>query len=272
ATALMLWLQILLMIFLNAVYLDGKGEAPYPAWLRTFLRAALVVLPIYTLLCFYSLYLRIDQHGWTTDRFWAVLLTFMVGLHVVGYAVAAVRQRKVWMAGMASVNVGVAAVTVAVAVLVNSPIVDRRTISVASQVGRLLDGKIVPAEFDYKYLRFDLGRAGNAALARLKEIDDHPQASVIQRGAQLALNRTKPWGPDDEQMRTPAQAAAHFSVYPRGEPLSDSFLQYAIGNSASWQIKSCLNAGQRCALLAIDLNDDRRKDYVLFRVTSRYER
>jgi len=272
ATALMLWLQILLMIFLNAVYQNGRGDAPYTSWVRTLVRAAVVLLPIYTALCVYALYLRIDQHGWSTDRFWAVLLTFIVGLHVVGYAVAAVRQRNVWMAGMATVNIAIAAVTVALAVMVNSPILDAQRISAASQVARLLDGRTAAAEFDYKYLRFDLGRPGNAALARLKEITDHPQSAAIQRGAELALNRTTRAGPERDIVRTAEQTAKHFSVYPAGEHLDDAFLEYAMSRGAAWQLQYCLAPNQRCAVLVIDLNQDRRKDYVLFRIAQRWER
>ncbi len=269
ATALMLWLQILLLIFLNAVYQNGQGDSPYANWLRMFVRAAVVVLPVYTALCVYALYLRIDQRGWSNDRFWAVLLTFVVGLHVVGYAVAALRRSKVWMAGMAGVNVSIAAVTVALAVAVNSPMLDAKRITVASQVGRLLEGRIPAADFDYQYLRFKLGRRGNAALAQLKEIGDYPQAAAIRRGATLALSQPSPWQPPppQEMILTAAEAAAHFSVYPPGERLDASFVNYAMSPRSPWQLKTCIASGHRCAVLAVDLNQDRRKDYVVFSYT-----
>lgn len=271
ATALMLWLQILLMIFLNAVYQNGQGEAPYSNWLRTLVRAAVVLLPIYTALCVYGLYLRIDQHGWSIARFWAMLLTFIVGLHVIGYAAAAARPSKIWMGGMAVVNVMIAAIVVALSLAVNSPLLDARRISAASQVGRLLDGKVPIADFDYKYLRFELGRPGNAVLARLTQNSDHPQAAAIRSQAELALKQTNRWAPQ-ERIQTAAQAAAHFSVYPSDERLDDSFVEYAINSRASWQLKRCLDTGQRCAVLAIDLNRDRQKEYIIFHVAGRYDR
>jgi hypothetical protein len=272
ATGLMLTLQILLIIFLNAVFQNGQGEPPYTDWLRVLVQAAVALLPIYTALCFYALYLRIEQHGWSTDRFWAVLLTIVVGLHVVGYAVAAVRRGNVWMAGMASVNVTIAAVVVALSVAVSSPLLDAHRIGTASQVGRLLAGRIEATDFDYAYLRFDLGRRGNVALARLKDLDDHPQAAAIRKAAELTLARTNRYEAQPDIIRTAAQAAAHFSVYPRGGRLDDSFLAYAIKAGAPWQLKRCLELGQRCAVLTVDLNRDNQIDYVVFRVVSRWDR
>lgn len=272
ATALMLALQISLMIFLNAVYQNGQGEVPYTSWLRLLVRAATVVLPVYTLLCVYFLSLRIDQYGWSTDRFWAVLLTVIVGLHVFGYAVAAIRQKQVWMAGMSTVNVAIAAVVVALAVLVNSPVLDAKGISTASQVAGLLDGRIPAAEFDYKYLRFDLGRSGNAALARLAELRNHPQAERIRSAAQTVAQQKKRWEPTPTPSPVTAQAMWHFSVFPKGEHVDESFLTAITDLVAPWPLKRCIERNQRCALLLVDLNGDGRKEYVVFRITDKAER
>ncbi len=272
ATALMLTLQILSLFFLNAVFQNGQGEPPYPAWLRALVRAAIVLLPIYTLLCAYALHLRIDQHGWSTDRFWAVLLTAIIGLYTLGYAAAALRRSTVWMAGMAPVNVAIAAVVVMLSVAVNSPLLDAQRISASSQVARLLNGKVAAADFDYRYLRFDLGRAGKTALARLKEISDHAEATTIRASAEKALNQKTRYGAEVDDIETTAQAAKRFAVYPRGERLSDSFLEYTKSKRADWRIKQCFEVGHRCLALVADMNGDQRKDYVIFRGGLYYER
>lgn len=272
ATTLMLTLQIFTVIFLNAVFQNGQGESPYSHWLRAMVKLAVVLLPIYTALCFYALYLRIDQHGWSVDRFWALLLTVVVGLHVLGYAAAALRRSNIWMSGMANVNIAIAAVIVLLSVAVNSPLLDARRISAASQVARLLEEKTPAAKFDYNYLRFELGRIGNAALVRLKEISDHPQAATIRSAAQQALLRTNPWDNQGEKIQTTAQAAKHFSVFPRGKQLDDGFLQYVLSARGEWQTKRCLDIDKRCAVLVIDLNEDNRQDYIVFRVNATWDR
>ena len=272
ATALMLTLQAVLLFFLNAVFQNGQGEPPYAPWLRAPVRAAIVLLPIYTLLCAYALYLRVDQYGWSTDRFWAVLLTGVIALHVFGYAFAALRRSAVWMAGMAPVNVAIAAVVVALSVAVNSPLLDAQRIGAKSQVARLLDGSVPAGEFDYAYLRFHLGRAGNSELAKLRAIDDHPHAETIRASADRALKLENRYNTAMERIETAAQAANNFAAYPRTESLSESFLDYAMSKNADWQLKRCLEVGQRCLVLAIDLNGDKRKDYVVFRIAGDYDR
>lgn len=273
ATALMLTLQILFLFFLNAVFQNGLGEPPYPAWLRALVRAAIVALPFYTLLCAYALYLRIDQYGWSTDRFWATMLAFVVGLHAFGYATAALRRSGAWMSGMAPVNIAIAAAVVALAVAVNSPLLDSQRISAASQMARLLDGRIAAADFDYHYLRFDLGRAGNVVLAKLQDANlDHQHASAIRASAKQASERINRYGGPMEKIETTAQAARRFAVYPRGERLSESFLKYASGKQADWQLKRCFEAGQRCAVLVADMNGDKQKDCLLFRFAGPHDR
>lgn len=270
AAALMLMLQLLMLFFLNAVFQNGQGAAPYAPWLRTFMRAAIVLLPVYTVLCLYALYLRVDQYGWTTERFWAALLMVVVGLHVFGYAGAALRRRGPWMAAMAPVNVTVAAIIVVLSVAVSSPLLNALRTSADSQVARLLEGEVGAQAFDYGYLRFDLGRPGIAALERLKDVADHPEADAIRTAAAEALERTQRYG-FNPLAQTTAQAATHFSVYPEGATLSDSFLTHVVEHG-DWHLKQCIQAKQRCAVLAADMNGDRRMDYVVFRISSRYDR
>ncbi len=43
-----------------------------------------------------------------------------------------------------------------------------------------------------------------------------------------------------------------------------------MGKDAHWQLKQCLEAGQHCVVLAVDMNRDNRKDYVVFRITGEY--
>ncbi|HKQ30769.1 MAG TPA: DUF4153 domain-containing protein [Burkholderiales bacterium] len=269
ATALMLCLQILMMIFLNAVFQNGRGDPPYPNWLRKLLQAAVALLPIYAALCAYALYLRIDQHGWSTDRFWAVLLAFVVALHGLGYAIGAVRRQKTWMADIATVNIAIAALIVALSVAVNSPLLDAKRISAASQTNRLLAGKVSTDKFDYRYLRFELGRYGNAALARLKDVADHPQAEQVRSSATFALNQTNRWNLYQQTNIGTAQAATHFSVFPKSETLDESFLPYVTDALTSGIVKSCLENSKRCPILVLDLNRDRQKEYIVFHPAAR---
>ena len=265
ATALMLTLQIFLVIFLHAVFQDGSHTPPYPAWLRAALRLALILLPIYTLLCAYALYLRIDQHGWSTDRFWAVLLALVTGLHVFGYAFAALRRSAVWMQGMAPVNIAIAARVVLLSILVNSPVMDARRLSAHSQVARLLEGTVQATRFDYDYLRFDLGKAGKTALEGLRDLQDHPEADKIRAGATTALAKTRRWGPQISSVETVAQLREHLVLYPRGAVFDEGFLRHLLTLKGNWQYQQCFTVNQHCPVLALDINNDGKVEYLVLR-------
>ncbi len=271
ATSLMLTLQIFLAIFLNAVYQDGRNAAPYPAWLRAAVRVALIVLPIYTLLCAYALYLRIDQHGWSTDRFWAAVLTIVVGLHVFGYAAAALRRSSIWMSGIAPVNISIAAVVVMLAVLVNSPAIDARRISAHSQVARLYAGDITAARFDFDYLRFQLGKAGKVALEQLGDAKDYPEADKIRTGAQTALAKTDRWGPLTGSVATEEELRSHLVLYPQGAIFDKNFLQYLLEHKEDSRIQRCVAVNHHCPVLALDLDNDRVAEYVVFSSSNEWD-
>lgn len=264
ATALMLTLLFFTIVFMNAVYQDGQGPEPYPAWLRAVLRGVWVLLPIYALLCVYALWLRIDQYGWSMDRFWAALLTLIAGLYTIGYAVAALRRRGHWMRGMEPVNIAVAGVMIVLAILVNSPVLDARRITVASQIDRLLSGRISAEEFDYDYLRFDLGRPGIVALQALRDNDDHPEVATLRERAKLVLAKSHRWAEPTETPATTGQVADQFVFFPAGTVPDESFLKFAISDQRDWQLRRCFEIGQRCQVLGIDLNQDGVRDYAVF--------
>ncbi len=59
-------------------------------------------------------------------------------------------------------------VLLAVMMLVNSPLIDFRKITVQSQLARLEDGRTLLADFDLHYFRHDLAKPGYDALQQLK--------------------------------------------------------------------------------------------------------
>src|SRR5499427_5511573 len=185
ASPLMLWLQVLFVFFLNSAYEDGQAEPRYPGWLKLALRVAVFALPVYGLLCVYSLGLRVDQHGWTVSRVRAAIATFLAVVYGVTYAWAALKPAP-WMGRLAAVNVVLAAITAGVLLLATSPILDPKRVSVASQMERLRSGAVAAAKFDYNHLRFNLGRHGLDALKELKAGTDKDVASL----AAAALART----------------------------------------------------------------------------------
>ena len=118
----MLLLQFGTIILANAAYLDGTKPV-FPNKYANFLaRASLLCLPVYTALCLYSLGLRIQQYGLTTDRIQAMFLTITAGIWGLGYA-GAVLLRK-WPKSIGKVNIASIAFMILLVALMNSPLLD----------------------------------------------------------------------------------------------------------------------------------------------------
>jgi Domain of unknown function (DUF4153) len=261
ATSLMLWLQFLLVHFLNSAYEDGQGEPRYPAWLKFAVRIAILTLPVYAALCLYSLGLRVEQHGWTVSRVWGGIFTFLAALYAIGYAVAALR-RSPWMGRVGPVNIGMAAMVAGVLLLAVSPILDPKRLSAESQLDRLRAGTVSAAKFDYDYLRFELGRYGRDALAELSKSTDKEIAGL----ASASLAKTARYSP---QPGVPPQLlASRIELYPAGaslDPALVAYLQDAV-KTRSWEHPSCLTQPKQpaCLMFALDLNGDGVPEILVF--------
>ena len=262
ATMLMLNMQIYIILFLNAVYQDGSGTQPTNRLIRELVTGAVMLLPVSAALCVYAMGLRIQQHGWSVDRVFAALIVFVTGLYGAGYAIAAFKRQTPWMKGISPVNVRVAALVIALAVGVNTPVLDPRIITVRSQVHRLLRGGVEPDRFDYKYFRFELGRAGIRALERLAALKNHPQAERINVLAQQALAQKSRWGLEAAPTQTSQQITDKLKLFPESETLDPAFPEMLL--SRKKEFRNLLSTRQPLQVLAVDLNSDSQKEYLLF--------
>ncbi len=264
ATILMLNLQLYVVIFLNAVYQDGREKPPYNPWVRRLVEAGVVILPAYAALSVYALWLRVQQHGWSVSRVFAALSVLIAALYVAGYSRTALRRESPWMKGISPINVRVAAVVIALAVLVNTPLLDPRLITVRSQVARLMSGAVSAEKFDYRYLRFSLGRPGRDALVRLAKLEKHPQAETIRSRAAEILAQKNRWH-DTTTAQTAEQLQKRLKVIPEGKTLDPDFLEFLIAQKTSYE--AYLAAGTW--VLAVDLNKDGKEEYALFKRNNR---
>ena len=168
-TALLLWLLAIALFFTNAVYQDGRETSPYPSLVHRLIYGGLCVLPIISALSFYGLTQRLMQYGWTIERCWAFVVWLIFTLFAVGYVVGIVRRRDEWTRGLAQVNTAMGIVVLVLMLLVNSPLLDFRKISLASQLSRVESGEIELREFDFWYARNHLARPGYLAMEKIKD-------------------------------------------------------------------------------------------------------
>ena len=167
-TALLMALNAITLFTVNAVY-QADRHAPYPLFVHRPLYVCVALLPVVSALSVYGLSLRVVQYGWTVERCWALTLALLFAAFSIGYTWSIVRHRDRWPAALGRVNVGMGWVVLGVMLLVNTPLLDFRKVSLASQFARVERGEIALRDFDFRYAREQLARPAWLRLEALAE-------------------------------------------------------------------------------------------------------
>lgn len=265
ATALMLGLMAWLVFLFNVAWSDGRAESQrFGPGLQRFCAAGLLAMPVYAALCAYALGLRVAQYGWSADRVWAALAVALMAVYAVGYAVAALRRGAPWMALARRVNVAAAWLAVALALLTCTPVLDPARIAVASQLARLQAQRVDVQAFDFRYLRWDAGRAGRAALEQLAQEQSHPQAAQIREQAQAAQQDTHRYA---RGRGTPVWTAetlrARLQPFPADAAPDAAWLEFLLTQLRGNQLSLTCTEAAPCPVLRIDLDGDGQAEQVL---------
>ncbi|GEM_PF-1890876 len=175
ATSLMVAAIMAAILFTNASIADkGRPENPVLRW-SVLLQS--IVLPVLAAFAVYGLWLRINEYGLTVERFHAALIVGVAATYSGVYALSALvpDQYRLWRMG----NVAIAGALVVLAILVQTPGLNAYKISAANQISRLQSGAETVESFDFAYLKWDLGKAGERALADLRDWDDAPDRAAL---------------------------------------------------------------------------------------------
>lgn len=264
ATPLMLCLQLVVIALTNAAWQDGAQPAPFSLPMQWLTRIALVLLPILSGLCVWSLSLRVGQYGWSIDRVWAAILVGLTSLYALGYAGSALQRG--WLPLLGTVNTWMALLLIGTLLATHTPLLDSYRISSSSQVSRLLSGASDVDRFDFNYLRFGLGRAGDEALRSLSELAGHPKAEAIRAKAKEALARTNRFAPKVQPIPDKKALASRLKPYPVEARIPADFVDYLherLASSRNVYPLNSLKSGQVVQVLAIDLGADPAPELVL---------
>lgn len=208
AFLLLSW-SALLLVMINAAWGDGR-EPPAAAWFRRLTEAGIVAMLLFVCIAGYGLAVRIQHYSLTPPRIYGAVAATILGLHAIGYLWARLDRHGPWLGRLPAVNLGLAPLVVAVALLLHTPPFDPLRISARAQAERLIDGRVSAAEFDFYYMYHSLGRSGAEWLARLMALENHPEATAIRRG--IAAARETPTAP--ALSRRPG--VGDFDLYPAG--------------------------------------------------------
>ena len=256
ATSLVLSAAGALIILINTAYQDGEPDNRPPAVLRAAVRVAALLLTPLVAIAFWGLALRIGQYGLTPERIIALACAIVGAVYAGGYGYAALKpfwRKGGWMQPLERTNVVTAILTVALILALFTPVADPARLSVADQMARLDRGAVMPDKFDYAFLRFESGKAGQAALERLTKSSN----AEVARRAKEASRADNPY--DLRQETEAPTRAAIIEGWPKGTTLPPTFLSpVTLGDDRYW----CDSAGDCLATMA-DLNGDGEADILL---------
>lgn len=252
ATALVLAAAAALVILINAAYQDGRPDNRPPAVLRVAVRVAAVLITPLIVIAFWGLALRIGQHGLTPDRIIAAACAVVGAAFAAGYGWAALSpfwRKGDWMRPLERTTIWTGVLALALILALFSPLLDPARLSVADQVARLERGAVAPDKFDYRFLRFESGKSGQAALERLTRSDN---VEIAARAKSTQASERYPFESiEPERPVTAADIRIHPN--PVGAVLPASFTQQY---DRLKQVLDGCREGSVCEARMLDLDRD----------------
>ena len=271
ATAILMTLVALIVAFANAVYQDGSQPPPYPRWLRRFVDAGILSLPVHAGVGLYALFLRIHQYGWTADRYWAALASGVLTAYAVGYALAVARRRGGWLALLPRVNIAIALIIIALIAASSSPLLDSHRIGVNDQIARWQSGRTDAKHLDLDHLRFGSGIRGYRALQSLRTDPRVVADAELARRLDKVIERQTrhSWTPPEEKRRNAIKDIDQLAalVAPAANspaPPRELLLAMLARDAADAE---CRHSGDDCVHIARDLDGDGIADALICDLT-----
>lgn len=259
ATTILLGTNAFLVVLINAAWQAGGRADSMPRLLRYAVNGACALLLPLALIAAYALHLRVAQYGWTPDRILAAACVLISLLYAAGYAWALFASRRHarehWLAAIATTNIRVALVFVLCGLCLLSPLADPARLAVASQMAMLREGRIDSDKFDYKFLRFQGARFGEAALVELSNHADQK----IQAQAKRTQDMKNAW---EDIAGVSATKTERIVLKTKSEPLFSAFL------AQNWEGRRytphCLiSASARCDAYIADFSGRGAKEILL---------
>ena len=176
------------LVFLNSVVREDSSNQSQNRLMQWAARLLAVCLAPLALIAALAIRLRVDQYGWTPDRFWATVICALLVVYGAFYIVAALRKLQ-FNETIRKANIALAILVCAVALLLATPILDFGAYSVKDQLTRLKNGRIAEGKLDLSAMAFDFGPAGREALQDLRRNGSKEFAARIDE----VLNAKSRW-------------------------------------------------------------------------------
>ena len=256
AAGLMSTLTLLLLLLMAIVREPQKEALPYPGALRYLIKCSLIVAPIYMLIAGWSLWVRIQQYGWTPERLYGVLVVVVLLVWSFGYLASILRRGRNPLELQGPAILGVSLLALGLLILLSSPVIDAWRISVNSHMGLYHSGKIKPDQVSL-YMLDHSGKPGRAALEALQKDVAFNQDSKRRRDLNSLLQGSR----DPVKELTATQLVSKVVIAPGSQKPDDAF--WAFVKTQGYRITSCTEQNA-CVLVSQDLNADGHPEQVLY--------
>ncbi|MEE4451557.1 DUF4153 domain-containing protein [Novosphingobium resinovorum] len=224
----------------NAVIGEEQPHEARSPLLRTSVGALGVSMLPLALIAALSTGLRIHQYGLTPDRLWAVIFTGIACAYGLAYIVTLAHRRLEAAAYLRTANLRLAMGLAVLALVLATPLLNFGAMSARDQVAMLESGRVPLKQFDWAALRFDFGRAGRDAVARLAK---EGRTKDIRSAAAHALRETNRYALEPRNLpeRKPLPYNRdHLIVLPHGSQLPAALYEELSGYSACYTAKACV--------------------------------
>ncbi|GAA0310589.1 DUF4153 domain-containing protein [Rhodovulum strictum] len=252
--------------------LDASEERrPTGVLTRWCCRLLAVLLPTLAALAGVAIWMRVAQYGLTPDRVVAAAMAALALGYGVAYA-GSVLAGPGWGPRIRRANVAMALVAMALIAAFFTPLLNPQRMATADQLARFESGRVGAEGLDLWAIGRQWGRAGQAGIARLAVIEDHPEATrLAERLAALdraegphAFERA---GESGDVAQLAADLARLLPVRPEGHALPEGLLAslrlwelQQIGRACAYRTAAG-NPG--CVAVLADLSEPRAGDEVL---------
>jgi hypothetical protein len=208
--ALLLLAMVAAGVSLVSVTVDqSDADASTSPVLRRAAQGMALILPLLAALGAWAIWLRVDQHGWTPERLFVVIVAGLGLVYGLVYAISVLRGAG-WMERIRRGNVTMALLVIVLAGLWLTPILNAERISAASQLARFESGQTDVADLDLSALE-DWGLAGERGLAALAEIAKAPGQEAL---ADRLAGKDDFAAPADDAATRAATTAALVAIMP----------------------------------------------------------
>lgn len=253
AAGLLSTLTLMLLLLVAIVSEPQKRVLPYPRVLRGMISASLCVAPIYMLLAGWALWVRIQQYGWTPDRLYGALTVFVLLVWSFGYLIGLLRRGRDPGEWQGKVILSVSLLTLAILLLLASPVLDAWRISVNSHMARYHSGKITADQISL-YMLDHSGKTGREALKSLQDDGMFTQDRKRKRELTTLLQENKVSPTADDLARV-------VMIAPGSQKPDAAF--WAFVKEQNYSAASCFEQ-DACVLVSQDLNGDGQPEQVLY--------